>query len=270
LSTDASGKLPITAIVVGRNEGILLGDCLQSVSFCSEIVYADMASVDNSKDIAQNMGIRVIDVELSPIVETVRQQLLSLAEHPWILYLDPDERVNRELALYLLENWHRYSEMTDLAAVRLPFFYYVYSRRLAGTVWGGEKPFIRIVHRDRFRFFNAVHFGGELVSGEFRVATIDGCQNREVSHFWLTDIQDFLRKHSRYVQAEGPARYAKGTRASLKSISIIFPKEFVRCFIINKGYRDGFLGFFLSVFWATYQFASEITLLSAQRAQWRK
>ena len=258
-------ELPVTALVVGRNERRLLRDCLSSLSFCSELIYADMDSSDDSKEVALELNARIIDVDPHPFADPIRQQLLSHAKHSWILFLDPDERINHELAQYLVAEWKQISSGNQIGALKLPFFYYAFGRKLKGTVWGGEKPLTRLVHRERFVFSELVHTEGQLFSDSFRSEIVDGGGGREVQHMWLTDVRVFFRKHQRYVTAEGPDRFAKGFRTSLWRVSWTFPREFLICFIKRRGYRDRMIGFLLSIFWAGYQFASEVGLLREQR-----
>ena len=258
-------RLPISAIVVGRNEGQLLDECIESLSFCEEIIYADMASEDGSSHIAESLGATVIRIEPRPKVEDVLNELAGKASFPWVLHLDPDERISPELRTFLTGNWANYSSMKNLAGVALPFFYYVYRRKLRGTVWGGEKAITRLVHRDRYVFGNLLHATGSPREAHFVVQRIRGVDGREVRHLWLSNLRLFLQKHSRYIREEGPSRYNQGLRTNGFRALLVFPKAFLFCFFVKRGFLDGVTGWLLCLFWGYYQAASTLRLLLEQR-----
>ena len=49
----------ITGIVIAKNEENRLADCLDSLSFCDEIIVVDNGSEDRTVDIAKRMGAEV-------------------------------------------------------------------------------------------------------------------------------------------------------------------------------------------------------------------
>jgi glycosyltransferase involved in cell wall biosynthesis len=55
----------IGAVVIGRNEGNNLARCLQSIGGCGTIVYVDSSSTDGSVVIAANLGVEVIELDMS-------------------------------------------------------------------------------------------------------------------------------------------------------------------------------------------------------------
>jgi len=60
------GRIPISIVVIGRNEHAHLGDCLRAVRAAAarvggaEVVYVDSASTDTSVAIARALGVRVV------------------------------------------------------------------------------------------------------------------------------------------------------------------------------------------------------------------
>ena len=50
----------ITALILAKNEERNIEDCIRSVSFTDEVLVIDDFSTDNTKQIAENMGARVI------------------------------------------------------------------------------------------------------------------------------------------------------------------------------------------------------------------
>ena len=93
----ASGKLLISVVVIGRNEGERLRRCLQSVSamvhdnFQTEIIYVDSGSVDGSVALAQEMGAKAIGLQPErPTAALGRNAGWRAARGSIILFLDGD------------------------------------------------------------------------------------------------------------------------------------------------------------------------------------
>lgn len=85
--------MTISALINTRNEEVNLPDCLRSVAWADEVVVADMASTDATRDIAVAHGVKIIDVPLAPIVEPARNLAVSQCNSDWVLVVDADERV---------------------------------------------------------------------------------------------------------------------------------------------------------------------------------
>jgi glycosyltransferase involved in cell wall biosynthesis len=52
--------LPLTLIVIARNEARMIGPCLDSVPFATEKIVVDSGSTDGTLDIAAAHGARVV------------------------------------------------------------------------------------------------------------------------------------------------------------------------------------------------------------------
>ena len=90
-------KLPISAVVITKNEERNIEDCLRSVEFCDEIVVVDSFSDDRTVEIARRYTERVEQRRWNGINEQ-REYAKGLASNEWVLDLDADERISPELA----------------------------------------------------------------------------------------------------------------------------------------------------------------------------
>ena len=106
----------ISACIVCRNEADRLQPCLDSIAWVDEIVFMDLASTDDSAELARRAGARVVSREPVPVVEMVRNDVAAAATGEWILVIDPDERVSPGLAVEM----RRLAARDDIDAVVVP------------------------------------------------------------------------------------------------------------------------------------------------------
>lgn len=78
-------------VVIGRNEGERLKQCLQSLLGCADIVYVDSGSTDGSVDYAKSIGAFVQELDLSQPFTAARARNAGfaalMARNPHIAYV---------------------------------------------------------------------------------------------------------------------------------------------------------------------------------------
>ena len=91
MSDPPRGPLAISACVMACNDEATLGDCLQSLAFCREIVVVlDTKSGDRSGEIAHEHATRVVEHCYAGDLEQKRFTT-GLATEGWVLSIDGDE-----------------------------------------------------------------------------------------------------------------------------------------------------------------------------------
>src|SRR3989344_7701006 len=88
--------IKISGIVITKNEEEMIADCLDSLSFCDEIIVVDSGSEDRTKDIAKKMGAKIVEYSSDDFSE-MRNMGMERAIGEWLLYIDADERATPEL-----------------------------------------------------------------------------------------------------------------------------------------------------------------------------
>lgn len=90
-STPRAAPLPISGIVITKNEGDRIGRCLDSMqSLCTELLVVDSGSDDGTVAIAIAHGARVVHQDWLGYAAQ-KTHAISLATQPWLLLLDADE-----------------------------------------------------------------------------------------------------------------------------------------------------------------------------------
>jgi glycosyltransferase involved in cell wall biosynthesis len=89
--------LPLTLLVIARNEAAHIARCLNSVPFAAEKLVVDSGSTDGTQALATQCGARVIEqpwLGFGP----QRNFASTQATHDWILVLDADEELTPALS----------------------------------------------------------------------------------------------------------------------------------------------------------------------------
>ncbi len=249
-------RLPISVMIVGYNEAHFLRPCLDSVSFCNEIIYTDLGSTDDSIEIARRYteNVYIKDKKNVPSCEIVQAEVIHITKNDWVIFIDPDERVDEVLARQIADEFNVIKKNDKVGAVMVPWQFYFKTKKLRGTVWGGVNKKYFLVNKYKFSFLPTVHYGRTLKQG-FNVYEIN--ENKQqtnlLHHYWMNSYKVFIKKHFRYLKNEGIDNYNLGVRVAAKKIILVPFKEFYFSFIDKKGYKDLFIGFFLSLFWAFYK-----------------
>ncbi len=95
-NTPAPSPLLSLCMIV-RNEEHNLPGCLESVQgLVDEIIIVDTGSTDRTLDIAQQFNAKIFTMEWKNDFSAARNKSIQHAAGQWILYLDADERIERE------------------------------------------------------------------------------------------------------------------------------------------------------------------------------
>ena len=248
---------PITAIVVSRNEGHHLEQCLTRLRFCEQIILVDMQSTDNTRAMGDQYADLILEHPFSPIVEPVRLFASKQATSDWVLLVDPDEYYPPELV-----PWIRQATISEEPGgmYDLPMSYYFKGRLLTSTVWG-RRTQVRpaLVNLQRCHLRPLSMRGPELLEGYQRLPITPTLTNH-IQHYWMDSYTKLIEAMWRYVKHEGRGKYTKGQRFSLKEMLITPLYQLKANLVYRNGLSDGLRGINLSVIYSAYLFGSAVSL----------
>jgi len=89
--------IKISGIVIAKNAEQTIADCLDLLSFCEEIIVVDNKSEDRTREVAERMGAKVVECSTNDFSD-MRNVGMKKAMGEWLLYVDVDERITKELA----------------------------------------------------------------------------------------------------------------------------------------------------------------------------
>jgi glycosyltransferase involved in cell wall biosynthesis len=244
----------ISVTVITRNEAANIEAALASVSWADEIVVVDAESTDDTVSLARQFTDRVV-VRAWPGYVGQKNYAAALASHDWILSLDADERVTRDLAGEV----QRAPGSSAHAAFRLRRVTWHLGRWIRSTDWYPDYQ-IRLYDR------RACQWSGQYVHEALAVSGTVGDLRGELQHYPYRDISAHLDTIDRYTTLAARQMRERGRRAGIVQLAGHPPLAFLRNYIVRGGIRDGAPGFVISALNAYYVFLKFAKLWDLQRA----
>lgn len=226
----------VTACLIVQNEQERLGQALDSLAFCDEIVVVDGGSTDRTVEIARAAGARVIENPW-PGFAAQRNVALDAATSEWVFELDADERISPLLRTSI-------EEMLVAANPDVKIAVYALRNRFLGGFLGPSAKYpayrSRLFRRSAYRHdeSRSVHEG---IEPRERPAVLDGDLEHELAatpREALVDAWRYARLESRHIR---PSREA---RAYLVGIAVRPAAKVAYRTIVDGGWRDGWRGVF--------------------------
>lgn len=228
--------MKITACIIALNEQDRLADAITSArECCDEVVVVDGGSSDGTAQCARECGATVYDRRFDDYTPQ-KNFANSTAKHDWVLSLDADERVSRELAAEI--NALRAPNQTglaDVAAYAFPRHTYYLGRLIRHNWYPDVKP--RLFHRDRARWT------GELVHESLEIRGRVGRLHGPINHFTYRDISDHVRRIDSYSTRAATKMLRAGIRHTFAGYALLPVWTFFRFYILKAGFLDRWPGF---------------------------
>ncbi len=240
----------ISAVIVAHNEEKKIADCLRSLDFVDEIVVVLDKCTDNTKEIVQKFTNKIIEGSWN--IEGARRNVaLGAATNDWILEMDCDERVSKELASEILQA----IKDSRPCAYRVSFCNYVGTRHVKFGWMRILAPLKREILT--YKGLKKYHEDKEIHPTSDLDAEIKFLKNPLI-HLMDDDISDLLTRFNRFTTWRANDIVAKGNfkKAGLIKGLFEFDLRFFKSFVIKKGYKEGRLGFLIATLAGLYPIVS--------------
>jgi glycosyltransferase involved in cell wall biosynthesis len=242
---------PLTVIITTFNEAYNIRGALESVRWADEIIVVDSFSTDETVELAKAFTDNILQRKYTGPADQ-KNWAIPQATHEWILLLDADERVPEDLKLEI-QTWLAQPEITYDAfwIGRQNFFM---GKKVNFSGWQGDAV-VRFFRKTCRYDDKQVH--EEIDTKGLRVGRLKA----KLEHYTFRNSKHFLAKMERY--GEWAAQdYAKKT--SKVTYFHLFWKplfRFFKHFIFQQGFRDGKVGFIISVIMAWGVFLRYLKIL---------
>ena len=240
-------KVPLSVVVLTKNEEARIANCLESVIWADEIIVADDCSADRTVEIVKRytdkIFIRKMDVEGKH-----RNWAYSQASNLWVLSLDADEVATPGLKD---EIKHMLNSNENCSGFTIPRRNYIGKYWVKHGGWYGSPP-LKLFRKDKFRFEEVQVHPRAFMEGAC------GHLKSDIIHYSYQDIEHFLSKLNRQTTWEVMKWHENNKPMRLGRFLWRTLDRFIRTYIGKGGYKDGFIGFVIAFNAALYQWVSYI------------
>lgn len=223
--------LPLTIIVLAKNEEKNLQELLPTLHFVSEILVINDGSTDSTTTVAKDHGAVVVNFENQDYSIT-RNWALSQASNKMVLFIDADERLNEKAIESLRNIFSKQVRSTGFAFKRVD---YLWEKKIKyGEV--GHTRIVRMGPKAKQTWYGKVHEIWQLEKPKLLEGAIE--------HYSHHSFIPSLKKINRYAKLEADSRKERGVGWTWKEITLFPLAKFFQNFFLRAGWRDGLHGLY--------------------------
>jgi len=226
---------PISAAIICYNEERNIGRCLDAVRWCEQIVVVDSGSTDRTLQIVRAYPHARIRLLYRPFDTYIAQKNFALdrCDHEWVLSVDADEVLPPRL-------------VEEIAGLTFDVDGYFIGRRtfLGGReirygTWSPDYQ-LRLFRRTRGRW------GG---SNPHEVVILDGRWRRlttRMLHYSYRSRKEFVERNRKYTRMMVEYLEQQGRETYFGEAMVHWLGNFVKSYVLRRGFLDGSAGLFLA------------------------
>jgi glycosyltransferase involved in cell wall biosynthesis len=277
--------MPVSIFIQTLNEEDNLPSCLDSVSFCDDIVVLDSYSADRTEEICRERGVRFFERAYDGRGTHQNWAMEHIDfKHRWVFYLDADEHMTPELRAEIegiADQWDSGEFSRDADS---PVAYYCGRKNYFRGRW--LKHSMPPGHIMRFFQPPLIRFARKANP----IPTIDGGVGYLREHFlhfnFSKGLTEWFTRHNKYAtyEAEETMKSLKGRpmqlsnlfsrdamtrRYELKNLSFRMPfrplLKFLYMYVLKRGFLDGTAGFTYCRLQAIYEYMIVLKVKETQR-----
>ncbi len=279
----AHSGVPVSILVLTKDEQINIEACLQCLSFSDDVVVLDSYSTDRTVEIAKQFpNVRVVQRRFDTWSRHSNWALENIDfKYPWVYYSDADERVTQELRDEINRTIRDPNQTNAAFRVR-------YKNMFLGR-WlrhGGIYPvwIIRLFQPDKVRYEDRQVNAHPVVDG-----SIGELKEHFIHYSFNKGLGLWFQKHNAYSSMESheavsvrhnkfneQLRLARSEdratrRRAIKNMSFFLPGRalfrFLYMYFLKLGFLDGRAGFHYAALISMYEYWIEVKIRE-QEQEW--
>ena len=247
--------LPISCVILARNEAESLKRCLSSIyGWIKEIIVVINDCTDDTQKVAEQFGAHVIEHAWEGYAKQ-KNFGISCAQEAWILRLDADEEVSEALKQHI-EDFFQQTPPVDCKVIYCQRHNRYLNRWLR---YGRSKDFCPILLRKgAVKWVGTVHEGLQY-SGKKHY--LQG----PLWHYTETSIEQTLQKQIKYAHLAAQTLTKKYSLRQLILKCCLNPiVNFINRYVLRGGFLDKFQGFYYATLTSFYTFLKYLLAIELQ------
>jgi glycosyltransferase involved in cell wall biosynthesis len=220
--------MKLSGVIITFNEARNIGRCLASLQ----------AVCDNTAAICASFGVRFEQHSFEGHIQQ-KNEALQRATHPWILSLDADEALTPELQAAILEvkaqspqkGAFKMNRLTNYCGkwIHHSGWYPDTKLRLASkanVIWGGINPHDQLLPKEELQ---VGHLKGDLL------------------HYSYYTKADHFKQIDYFSKIAANELFERKVRCSLMKLYLKVMAQFLKSYLVKKGFLDGKAGWFIAL-----------------------
>jgi len=249
----------VSACMITFNNSRTVEKALKSVaSWASEIIVVDSFSTDGTFEIAKKYA-TISEQRPWPGFRDQYNYCISKAKNDWVIFLDADEEISKELAEEIAERLELDAGAYDGYIAHRRNYYL--GRWIMHGGWVPDSE-IRLFRKSKGTFAGGLHANVQV---QGRVG--------ELKHFYYhynyRDIADQIDTINRYSLNAAQDMLREGKRFSLFDLLLRPPARFIKEYLLKRGFLDGLPGLVIAVSTMYYVFAKYAKLWELEQERER-
>jgi glycosyltransferase involved in cell wall biosynthesis len=229
----------LVAVILTKNEAHNVIPCVESLSWCDQVVVYDSYSDDETVVLAERAGAQVIQHPFRDFAQQ-RNAALDAVQGDWVFFVDADERATPQLG----EEVRKAVQRRDINGWWVPRHNYVFGRLTRGAGYCPDYQ-MRLLRAGSARYTRPA---SEIVILEGN----DGYLTEPLIHYNYRDVAAFHAVQRAREDFEATTLHRQGTRLRARTLVLQPIREFWRRYVKLRGYREGLHGLRLSLLLAYY------------------
>lgn len=247
--------MKISACIITYNEEDRIEPAIKSLEgVVDEIIVVDAFSIDKTPRIVQSYNVRFFQRKWEGYSDQ-KNFAISQAKYPWILSIDADERLSKELREEIIKIKGDEPNFDGFSFKRKPFYL---GKWIKHSGWYPDKK-IRLFKKD------LAYWEGDFVHEKLvfkgKVKDLKG----DLLHYSYRNLSDHILRIEKYSNLSADKMFTEGKRSTFLKIFFLPIFTFLRDFIFRGGALDGIHGLIISFFSSYYVFLKYAKLFELQR-----
>lgn len=219
----------ISACVLAFNEEKKIARCLESLTWCDEIVVLDSFSVDRTVEICRQHTDKVFQHEWLGYVGQ-RNTVRGFAQYPWVLFMDSDEEMSPALRDEILKELD--SNAGKYVGYEFPRQVYYLGRWIRHGEWYPDVK-LRLFLKEFGRTEGQEPHDKVVVRGPVKRL------RNPIWHYTYDDLADHINTLNRFSTITAQQRFVQGCRFHWVDMLTHPIFRFLKGYLLRGGFRDG-------------------------------
>ncbi|MFW0696866.1 glycosyltransferase family 2 protein [Aliarcobacter butzleri] len=224
----------ISAVVLAKNNQKTIEKTLNALVEFDDVVVYDNGSTDDTIEIVKKFSnVNLIEGEFKGFGWT-KNKAASFAKNDWILVVDSDEVIDKELLKELKEKI-----LDNNCVYKLNFKAFYKDIQIKHCGWNNQK--IKRLYNKSVTSYNSNDVHEDIITDNLKIEILRG----NVEHYSYQTISEFVIKADRYSSLFAQNNVGKKSSSPAKAFfNGLY--SFIKTYFFKQGFRDGYVGLIIA------------------------